>query len=234
MRTRSESDAPFLFNRLQSRQQEGNEHPFEMILRFAHGYRDVILADNSRLDRTLPDGGRWILDLSASALWSHLNHWGKSGRPLRVQCDVSKPLEAIVNELTGDENDPGIKRARLTKKSGRFGWRLSEPIAFVDSRGHPAVQLADIIAGTTVYCLTNGPHSELERTIEAVQNHMLPDTILPDFDVIDPKNRSAAVNALILYDLAQRAERGADPYENLAEMYRAAEVSWVRGDFKPA
>jgi len=35
-------------------------------------------------------------------------------------------------------------------------------------------------------------------------------------DVIDPANRSAAVNAPIAYDLAKRSERHGDPYENLA------------------
>jgi hypothetical protein len=51
-------------------------------------------------------------------------------------------------------------------------------------------------------------------------------------DVIDPANRSAAVNALILYDLAKRAERHGDPYENLEAMYHFAEVSWARGDYE--
>jgi hypothetical protein len=41
------------------------------------------------------------------------------------------------------------------------------------------------------------------------------------------------VNALIVYDLAQRAERHRDPYEHLAEMYHIAELAWVRGEFKP-
>jgi hypothetical protein len=51
-------------------------------------------------------------------------------------------------------------------------------------------------------------------------------------DVIDPANRSAAVNALIVYDLAKRAERYGDPYENLEAMYHLAEVSWARGDYE--
>lgn len=49
-------------------------------------------------------------------------------------------------------------------------------------------------------------------------------------DIANPANRSAAVNALILYDLAKRAERHGDPYENLETMHNMAEVSWVRGD----
>jgi hypothetical protein len=35
--------------------------------------------------------GRWVLDLSASALWSHLNHWGRTGKLPSVRCDASKP-----------------------------------------------------------------------------------------------------------------------------------------------
>jgi hypothetical protein len=57
--------------------ESGDEHPFEIVLRFAHGYREIIIADNARLNTVLPDAGRWALDLSASALWSHLNHWGR-------------------------------------------------------------------------------------------------------------------------------------------------------------
>jgi hypothetical protein len=51
-------------------------------------------------------------------------------------------------------------------------------------------------------------------------------------EVIDPATRAAAVNALIVYDLAKRAERHGDPYENLAAMYHLAEVSWARGDYE--
>ena len=47
-------------------------------------------------------------------------------------------------------------------------------------------------------------------------------SILPDKEVIDPANRPAALNALIVYDLAKRAERHGDPYENLEAMYHFA------------
>ena len=77
MRSRDPADAPFLFDNPRAPLSvEGTEHPFESVLRFAHGYRDVIIADNARLSTDLPDSGRWTLDLSASGLWSHLNHWG--------------------------------------------------------------------------------------------------------------------------------------------------------------
>lgn len=232
MRSRDPADAPFLFdNPRPPLSDTGTEHPLESVLRFAYGYRDIIIADNAQINTMTADNGRWVLDLSASALWSHLNHWGRTGKLLSVQCDASKPLEAITAKFTGDENDPAIRRARANHSPEPLGWKLAEPVAFVDSRDHPAVQLADVIAGTAMALFANGlPGSE--AIAESIGRHGHPHSILPDMDIIDPANRSAAVNALIVYDLAKRAERHGDPYENLEAMYHAAEVSWARGDYE--
>ena len=111
-----------------------------------------------------------------------------------------------------------------------LGWKLLEPVAFVDSRDHPAVQLADVVAGTAVALFTNGL-PERDAIAESIGRHGHSHSILPDMEVVDPATRSAAVNALMVYDLAKRAERHGDPYENLEAMYRLAEVSWAKGDF---
>ena len=150
------------------------------------------------------------------------------------RADASKPIQSIIENFTGDENDPGIRRHRETKRDPKpLGWKLAEPIAFVDSRNHPAVQLADIIAGTTVALFSGSlaGKQEAEPIANSIARHGLDDSILPDMDIINPANRSAAVNALILYDMAKKAERHANPYENLEAMYHLAEVSWARGDF---
>jgi hypothetical protein len=231
MRSRNPVDAPFLFdNPRPPLSEDGTEHPFESVLRFAYGYRDIITADNANLDTALPDGGRWALDLSASSLWSHLNHWGRTGKFLSVRCDTSNPLQAIVAKFTGDENDPGIRQACMKHNPEPLGWKLLEPVAFVDSRDHPAIQLADVIAGTAVALFTNGLPG-CEAIVESIARHGHGHSIMPDMDIIDPANRSSAVNALIVYDLAKRAERHGDPYENLEAMYHFAEVSWARGDY---
>ncbi len=127
--------------------------------------------------------------------------------------------------------DPAIRRARANHSPQPLGWKLAEPIAFVDSRDHPAVQLADVIAGTAAALFANGLPG-CEAIAESIGRHCHPHSILPDMDIINPANRSAAVNALIVYDLAKRAERHGDPYENLKAMYRMAEVSWARGDYE--
>jgi Protein of unknown function (DUF3800) len=232
MRTRNEAEAPLLFEGIREPLSgDRHDHPFELVLRFARGYRHIIVADNACIDVLLPDQGRWVLDLSASGLWSHLNYWGRRARPLTIRCDASKPLQASVARFTGDQNDPAIERARLMGYIGPLGWKQTGPVTFVDSRNHPAVQLADVIAGTAVACLANGAPEGFKATVERLHRHILPDTLLPDYALIDLAQRAPAVNYLMLFDLAQRAERGIDPYLNLAEMYHAAEVSWARGDF---
>ena len=116
MRSRDPADAPFLFGTERPPLlSEGIEHPFENILRSAYGYRDVIIADNAALN-IMPDIGRWTLGLSASGIWSHLNHWGSTGKLLSVLCDTSKPIQSIVANFTGADGHPGIKRhARTTE-----------------------------------------------------------------------------------------------------------------------
>jgi hypothetical protein len=71
-----------------------------------------------------------------------------------------------------------------------------------------------------------------DHIVDSISRHGHPHSILPDREVIDPATRAAAVNALIVYDLAKRAERHADPYANLEAMYHLAEVSWAKGDFE--
>ena len=142
MRSRDPSEAPFLFdNPLPPMTGNGPEHPFESIIRFAYGYRDIIIADNARIDKELPAEGIWTLDLSTPSLWSHLNHWGSRGKLLSVRCDESKPLRDSIHHLSGDENDPGILRARQFHSPEQLGWQLLEPIAFGDSRDHPAIPI---------------------------------------------------------------------------------------------
>jgi Protein of unknown function (DUF3800) len=233
MRSRDPADAPFLFDnpRVPLSADGSREHPFESVLRFAYGYRDIIIADNAELGTQLPDSGRWTLDLSATSLWSHLNRWGREGKPLSVLCDSSRPLQAMAGKFTGDENDPGIVRTRQKGNTEQLGWKLVHPVEFVESKHHPAIQIADVIAGTAVATIAQTLPQGNEAIAESIARHGMAESILPDFDIVNPANREAAVNALILYGLATRAERYANPYESLPALYHAAEVAWARGDY---
>lgn len=233
MRSLDPKDAPVFFaTRRPPLSGKGTEHPFESVLRFAYGYRDIIIADNTTLKANVPDQGKWVLDLATTSLWVHLNYWGRKGKLLSVRCDASKPLASMAPTFTGDENDPGIRRARSRNPSTPLGWKQLEPIAFVDSRSHLAIQLADIVAGTAAALFAGQPYSDLGMAANSIAKHGLPESMMPDLEIVDPSTRQAMVNSIILYGLADRAEAGENPYKDLEAIYRAAEVSWVKGELR--
>lgn len=225
MRSLDAADAPLLFDPVQLNRLE-ELGPFGMVVKFAQGYRDMIISDNLRMREMTPDGGKWTLDISISGLWSLLNHWGKQGRPLCVTCDSSKPLMAQAAHFTGGDDDPGVERVRAMKgNADDLGYKLAEPIKFGDSRDHPALQIADLVAGSAVIALSRDG-DQFERIGEMLNQHIQRDCVLPDFDYVKLGTRDVDVNWLVLMELGQRAERGDNPYSGLREFYKAAEETW--------
>ena len=227
MRTLDPTEAPVLFDPARLEDLD-DQDPFKMVIKFAQGYRDIIVSDNQRMRTDSEDRGKWVLDVSIAGLWSLLNHWGATGRPLRVTCDDSKPLMAQVEHITGGDDDPGIRRVREMGGSAEgYGWVLDRPIVFGDSRNHPALQVADLIAGAASRVVNQDPTASDQALRESLQRHVHKHSIMPDFDHVRLGTREVDVNWLVLMELGERASRGDDPYAGLAEFYWAAERTWM-------
>lgn len=205
MRSKDVKDAPTLFE-FNGGPISGQPHPFELIQRFATGHKAIIAKDVANIEKHTSDKGTWTLDLSASGLWSHLNHWGKKKEPLVVLCDDSKPLRAIEADLDEIGRKAAIARAEILLGEQDLGWELKKPVEFVDSRAHPSVQLADILASTAVYCYSNGLPDGMSQTGEIMDDGMLRDSIFPDFERVKLENNKAKVDYAVLYELAATAE----------------------------
>ncbi len=205
MRSKDIRDAPALFE-FNAPSATGQPHPFELIQRFATGHKDIIAKDVAEIEKHTSDKGTWTLDLSTSGLWSHLNYWGKRKEPLTVTCDDSKPLRATVGFLCGDRNSAANQYADYLHGAQGLGWKFERPLQFVDSRAHPSVQLADILASTAVYCLSKGLPEGMEKTREIMDRGMLPDCISPDYEKIKLENNNVKVNYTVLLELAAIAE----------------------------
>lgn len=221
MRTKDISKAPILFDH-KPEKSDRDPHPFELIQRFATGFKHVIAKDNAMLEQVAVDGGKWTLDLSASALWSHLNHWGSRGEPLTVICDDSKPLRALESLFSGDEVEAAMSRIKEILRDQPLGWELARPITFDDSRAHPSIQLADVLASTTAFGFSKGLPPEMKTEAQILDAGMLRDSIFPDFDLVRLDTGPVAVNYAVLYELALTAEgRGTgapiDVYWGIAE-----------------
>lgn len=207
MRSKDLEKAPSLFVNAPQNANSG-QHPFDLIRRFAAANRTTIAKEILEVQHHTFDKGTWTLDLSASGLWSYLNHWGKDKIPLTVICDDSKPLQSIATELNGDALDAAMLRARMIKPDEPLGWELSEPIKFADSRAHPSVQIADILASTVIHCHTNGMPEGFETTANFLDSGMLKDSIFPDLERVELKNDSVKVHYAVLSELVALAEDG--------------------------
>ena len=225
MKTLDPEDAPLLFDPT-TRSIVDPDDPFGIVLDFAQGYREQIIADNTRMRRESIDEGKWVLDVSVSGLWSLLNYWGQKGRPLSVTCDDSKPIRAIIDQFPGGDEDPGLQRLRaMGRDETGFGFHLARRVALIDSRGSPGLQLADLVAGSATAAV-DPSKSGLEGIRERLSRHVHRDSIAPDFDVLALGTKETDVNWIVLMELGKRAQTGADPMIGLADFYSAAEKSW--------
>lgn len=225
MRSLDPGDAPLLFDPEASAHLP-EDHPLKLVFRFANGYRDIIVADNARLRTTTPDEGKYVLDVSAAGLWSLLNHWGQKNRPLRVVCDDSKPIAALLPSLIDEGKEFAIQRAvALGNSPEQFGWDLAEPVALANSRGSPGLQIADLIASSATRVAKEGDESS--EIAKALDRHIHPHSIGTDLAPVQLGTRQADVNWLVLMELAERADCQDDPRFGLEAVYEYAEKSWT-------
>ena len=238
MRTLRPEEAPLLFDPPFVRPDEEGD-PFAMVLTFSRACRDIIVSDNREAEEHSPDRGKWLLDLAISSLWSLLDDYGAERRPLQVICDDSKPLRAQAGNFVDDSLAFAQARAaELLPDRQRNGFALSEPVGFGDSRNHPGLQIADIVAGGLAKVLSEMSRRDdapMREDLRPLADLLLPamsqHSVMPDYDRIDTSGRTAAVNWTVLQHLADEAAHGRDPRAGLERWYDVAEVAFVRGDF---
>lgn len=219
MRTFDPSVAPSLFA-----PHGETDELLDTIIRFANGYQHLIHRETEDI-KSMYDGGRWILDMSLHNLFSHLAMWSKRHAVLEVDCDPSKPLKAAAPELNGMIGQTDIVDMELFGKEQRLTWNMSRPIAFVDSKEQPCIQIADIVAGAmNKIVLRKGDPVFKSMAIELVP-HIMNDGIMPDYEFIDITKEHAVVNMLVLHELAHRADNGLDPLCGMHVYYQTLKES---------
>jgi hypothetical protein len=231
LRSLDPSDAPTL---LGSSAEVEHGDSLDKIRRFARGY-NVIIAQETRSLRQANDQGRWVLDLTTTAVYSHLVEWGRRHPLIEVVCDDSKPLMAMAENFDVMINRVEHPTTNIMGKTRRLTWNMSKPVSFASSADHPGLQLADLLAGCAAAAPEAGEDQALQTLAARVGMHLHEDCIMPDMNVIDLASDEAALNLFILEGLAQRADVGADPLEMMEEMYSAGREAlpvFRRKDFR--
>lgn len=221
MRSLDPMDAPTLFG---APDEAFRDPLIAQILRFAKGY-NCIIAEEAHTLKNSGDSGKWVLELTSTAVMSHLTTWGERHDLIEVVCDDSKPLRAMDDFYNLMINRPDRVRTNLMGKDRALTWNMTKPIEFASSQAHAGVQIADLVAGAAAAVPTAGARPEILPIAERVLRHLHHDCILPDFDVLDLEGDEAPVNWLVLEELAQRADAGADPLQGMELVYAAAKAT---------
>lgn len=186
------------------------------IREFAQHRADDIRKELASLSGT--GTGKWILDLTNTALYTLLANWGTEYDELTAICDPSKPLQ---------QSDNGIFQAMIGRKdrvySEMFGekhpitFNLSGPIRFADSKIAPGIQLADAIAAASVHVFSGGNDDHCIKWKPAIVKHGHYGSIIPDFDYVDLNAPSVKRNAMLLMELHSRAKQKISLTDGMAD-----------------
>lgn len=213
MRDMDEAKLNSLFS---SSVQEGNSPIFTQIREFAIHQKTEIKGelDSLRVGAT----GKWILDLTGSALSSLLGHWGLMHDEITAICDESKPLmenSDFFDGMIGRKGETIFVDSPTGKQPLTFN--LSGPIQFASSAVEHGIQIADALAAAAVFAVSN-PDDPFAQKWAA----MLPEigkygSVMPDFDHLDLHGVPAKLNAIVLMELHSRAVNKEPLLEDMGE-----------------
>lgn len=163
------------------------------------------------------DTGKWVLDLTNSALLTLLANWGLEHDVLTAICDESKPLQHnqdVFNCMVG----------RTDKVFSDFGgdqhpitFNLSGPIEFASSGSSHGIQLADAIAAAAVYVFSGAKDDTAKEWAEILVPQAHYGSAVPDTDELQLGLHRTQLNVLVLQLLHERATEGISLTQGMRE-----------------
>ncbi len=171
--------------------------------------------------------GKWILDLTNTALYTLLANWGTEHEQVTAICDHSDPLkedQSLLGAMIGREDrvfsDVFGERHPIT-------FNLSGPVQFCDSKVTHGIQIADAVAAAAVHVLSGTDDDYARKWREAIGRFGHYGSIIPDKDAVDLGNLDVQRNAVLLMELHQRAKKGISLIEGIPE-YMALVTKMLR------
>ncbi|MFA7657086.1 DUF3800 domain-containing protein [Acidithiobacillus thiooxidans] len=163
--------------------------------------------------------GKWILDLTNTALFTLLANWGTKYDKITAVCDPSKPLQHDQSLFTSmiNRTDRIFSDAFGEHHPHPITFNLSGPIAFEDSKITHGIQLADVAAAAAVYAFSGATDEHAMQWRELIPEIGHYGSIIPDMDEVNLKGRRVQRNAVLLMELHSRAKFGKSLLEGMPE-----------------
>lgn len=195
------------------------DRPLGQLLTFTACHKNRISDEISSLPGT--GIGKWVLELSFTALFHLLAYWGDIFESLSVFCDESKPLVDQVNHLDIMINREEKIYQQVAETKYPIIFNLAHSIQFVSSKDYKGIQLADILACTACHSLKNNDEkSKNWRKLLLPFIHTA--SVLPDDDYVNLDNDKTILNAIVLEELLERTLRGKSLIDNMDEFINKA------------
>lgn len=150
--------------------------------------------------------GKWILDLTDTALFTQLAEWGQRFYQLDVFCDESKPLDHNKEMFTVMINREEKLYNTLLGKKQPITFNMAREIQFGDSKMFPGIQIADTVAAAFAYIFKGGNDNYIKYWRDFLPASLSPHSVMPEIDTIDIDTLPAKRNALLLKEIVHRSE----------------------------
>jgi hypothetical protein len=185
------------------------------IREFALSQKEAIKRE---LDSLPGDGiGKWILDLTDTALFSLLANWGLEYEQVTAICDDAKPLQhdqQLYNAMINRENK---HFSHMEGEKHPITFNLSGPIQLVDSKTYHGVQLADAIAAASVYAVSEVSDKYANEWREFIPDIAIYGSLIPDSDYVDLNKYEVQRNADVMLELHSRATKNQSLLDGMPE-----------------
>ncbi|HHQ6624498.1 TPA: DUF3800 domain-containing protein [Serratia fonticola] len=162
---------------------------------------------------------KWILDLTTTSLFNLLADWGQRYEQVNAICDNSKPLAK-----NKDFYDVMIQRTERKYQIVRgqklpMTFNLANEIIFSDSKETYGIQIADVIAATSIYMLNVNKTNDkfykkwINRFEESIYYWQC--CVVPSYEHLDLNKLETLRNCYILSELAERSKNGNSLLDNI-------------------
>lgn len=187
------------------------------MLLFLEINRDKVAAEFQSIETSF---GRpfWALDLSDGAVFNLLQHWGSRHQSIDAFCDETKMLR--VNDMLFHNT---VNRTD-TKPGGYQLFSLARPPQLVRSQDYSGVQLADIIASTTLLALTQKMDPQrCTGWMQQLGERVTTASVLPPgIDDLDARTLRNRLGSIVMEELLARACAGRGVCDDMGSFVAAA------------
>jgi hypothetical protein len=210
---------------------QSNATPLHGIATFAMLHRNTI-EDELRAHHQNPTIPNWILDLTSTSIFSVLCALGEQYDQLDVYVDRSKPLESETSIMQAMVNRTDKARLKFLGKDRPYSFNLTRLPQFVNSKDHPGIQLADVIASALANALQakfqTQTTPQAQEWIDTARPAILTDCILPDITQADPRSKGGFLGAIILRELVERSLKKEDLFDGIPELIQQTALDYPK------